>query len=190
MWRKIKGYETEYEINRTGDIRRLTTKKGCLGGKILKHGKASNGYIKIELCKNGKVKTFQLHRLLAQHFIDNPDNNPQVNHIDGNRSNFSLSNLEWVTARENLLHAIRVTKTHAAPLSMIGKFGKDHNRSKSFWIEDKFGIIKKYGSGLEFTRLTGLDHTSISYARKKALSSYRFVHGKMNGLTVHFEIKG
>ena len=188
MWHKINGYEEKYEINKKGDVRRLTTKQGCQGGKILKHQEASNGYVNICLCSGGKPKIFRLHRLLAKAFIPNPHNKPQVNHIDGNRKNNALENLEWVTISENMLHAIHVTKTKPAPCSMAGKFGKNHNKSKPFLIEDKSGIIKEYGSGLEFTRLTGLDHTSVSYVRKKKLSSYTFKKGKMKGLTVHFEI--
>lgn len=179
MWKQINDYP-DYEINEQGEVRR--------GNRLLKSTPSTNGYKRVSLCKDGKVKDFRIHRLMAQHFIHNLDNKPQVNHIDGDLNNNSLSNLEWVTASENLLHAIHVTKTHNAPLGWIGKFGKEHNRSKSFWIEDKYGVIKKYGSGLEFTRLTGLDHSAISYARTKSLSSYRFVRGKMKGLVVHFEI--
>ena len=179
MWKKIKDYPS-YEIDIFGNIKR--------GKRILKSKKATNGYTNICLCKNGKPKMFRLHRLLAQTFIPNPDNKPQINHIDGKKNNNDLSNLEWVTASENMLHAIYVTKNKVSPRSMAGKFGAAHNRSRPFFIEYANGEIVKYESGLEFTRLTGLDNSSISWARKKMINSYSFKRGKMNGLTVHFEL--
>ena len=179
MWKKIKDYP-DYEINRFGEIKR--------GNKTLKSQPATNGYTNICLCKNGKAKMFRLHRLLAETFIPNPENKPQINHIDGNKKNNDLSNLEWVTASENALHAIYVTKNKISPRSMMGKFGSEHNRSKSFFIENENGLIVNYESGLQFSRLTGLDNSSVSWARKKGLKSYSFKRGKMKGLTVHFEL--
>lgn len=63
------------------------------------------GYACVDIQENGKAKKHYLHRLLAQHFIPNPENKPEVNHIDGNKQNYSLSNLEWVTSSENVKHA-------------------------------------------------------------------------------------
>jgi hypothetical protein len=177
-WKKIKHYE-EYEINSIGQVRR--------NSKLLKPQMASNGYVNICLCKKGKAKQFRLHRLLAESFIPNPLNKPQINHIDGIRTNNNLSNLEWVIVSENRLHACRVTKNHKPPRSMLGKFGKNHNISKQFKIKFPDGSIIEYGSGLEFTRLTGFDHTSISWARTKKSSPYTFSHGKIKGLTVYFD---
>lgn len=179
MWKKIKDYH-EYEINIHGEVKR--------GSKILKNQIASNGYVQVNLCKKNKVKGFRIHRLLAQAFIDNIFNKSQVNHKDGNKQNNSLGNLEWVTPSENILHAIHVIKTKLSPRSNLGKFGKDHNRSKFFWLEYKDGSTVKYESGLELKRLTGFDHTTIAWARKIKNKSYTFVRGKMKGITVHFEL--
>lgn len=187
MYKKIKDYP-QYRINKKGVVRRYP---GYFGKpyNILKTSISRNGYVHISLCKNGKVKTFRVHRLIAEAFIPNPENKPQVNHIDGNRINNSLSNLEWVTRSENHLHAFRVTKNRKPPLNMLGKLGRDHNRSKSFWIEYTDNKIIKYESGLEFKRETGMDHTSISWARKKGNKSYKFKkRGKLKNLIVHFEI--
>jgi hypothetical protein len=179
MWKKIKNYP-DYEINELGTVRR--------GAKILKHNVSTNGYIAICLCKNGKPKLFRLHRLLAENFISNPLKKPQVNHIDGNRKNNNLDNLEWVTISENMLHAIHVTKTKPAPCSMLGKFGKDHNLSKHFYLEYPDGKIIKYESGLDLVRKTGFDHSAISWARVKKQSGHKFSRGKMKGIIVHFEL--
>ncbi|MED2945535.1 HNH endonuclease [Bacillus swezeyi] len=65
------------------------------------------GYVKVTLKKNGKAVDRRVHRLVALHFIPNPNNLPQVNHIDGDKSNPSINNLEWVTAKGNALHALK-----------------------------------------------------------------------------------
>ena len=72
----------------------------------LKHSMAA-GYPRVQLAKNGKKHTKHIHRLLAEAFIPNPQNLPQVNHLDRDRMNFSLSNLEWCTQSDNALHAYR-----------------------------------------------------------------------------------
>lgn len=186
MWKKIAEYE-DYKIHRDGRVKRLVSKYSRKE-RILKHSIASNGYVQISLCKDGKAKVFRLHRLLAETFISNPENKPQVNHKDGNKKNYSLSNLEWMTASENNLHSIRVLK-RKPPRSMLGKLGKDHNLSKHFYIQYLNGDIIKYESGLEFKRITGFDHTSISWARKKKKSGYKFLKkGNLKNLIVHFEI--
>lgn len=101
VWKDIKAYEGLYQVSNLGRVR-------CLKGKserILKQRKDRNGYIKIHLSKHGKRKYTTLHRLIAQAFIPNPENKPQVNHIDGTKHNNCLDNLEWVTQKENMQHA-------------------------------------------------------------------------------------
>jgi len=74
-------------------------------GREIKAQKSSSGYLRVELWQNGIGKKYLVHRLLAQAFIPNPDEKPQVNHIDGDKRNNALSNLEWVTQSENQKHA-------------------------------------------------------------------------------------
>ena len=85
MWKKIKDFE-EYEINEVGQIKR--------NSKILKP-EIRTGYYSVGLCKNGKRVHKRIHRLVAEAFIPNPNNLPQVNHKDENRLNNRVSNLEW-----------------------------------------------------------------------------------------------
>ena len=72
-WRPIVGFEGLYEVSNTGQVRNCR-------GKLLRQGLNNNGYLKCVLCKKGKTKTIYIHRLVAQAFLLNPDNLPQVNH--------------------------------------------------------------------------------------------------------------
>lgn len=90
----------DYLISENGDIYSNLTKRQ------LKKSINKFGYNHIRLFKNGIRHNFQIHRLVAATYIENPLNKPQVNHIDGNKSNNHVSNLEWVTQSENIRHAI------------------------------------------------------------------------------------
>jgi len=90
------------------------TVESLLTGKKITKRVGPKGYYQINLCINGKCKTFMFHRLMASVFIDNPHNLPCVNHIDGNKLNNTLSNLEWVTYRYNTLHALKIDLIHTA----------------------------------------------------------------------------
>jgi phosphoserine aminotransferase len=98
-FKDIIGYESLYEISEKAVIR--NKKKG----KVLKPSIDTSGYYQIHFSKNGKSKKIRVHRLVAEHFIANPLGKNQVNHIDGNKLNNTSSNLEWVTASENIRHA-------------------------------------------------------------------------------------
>lgn len=76
-------------------------------GRILKYDLSAHKYARVTLCKEGTTKRFFVHRLVALHFIPNPDGLPMVNHIDGNKSNNHKSNLEWCTCKENTIHAFK-----------------------------------------------------------------------------------
>ena len=93
----IQGYEDLYEISNFGRVSNYR--------KVLKTYKINSGYEAIKLRKEGVPTSFLLHRLVAEHFVPNPANKPEVNHIDGNKGHNQSSNLEWVTRSENLSHA-------------------------------------------------------------------------------------
>ena len=99
-FKDIKGYEGLYQISNRGNVRSLRS------NIVMKLSCCKDNYLKVKFCKNGEQKTVQVHRLVAESFIDNPGNKPQINHKDCNKSNNDISNLEWVTAKENTTHAI------------------------------------------------------------------------------------
>ncbi len=109
IWKDIKGYEGLYEVSNLGQIKSfnyLRTGKE----KILKPLKDKGGYLFVSLYKSGKVKLFKIHRLVAQAFIDNPKNKPCINHIDCDRQNNCVNNLEWVTQKENIQYAYKLER--------------------------------------------------------------------------------
>jgi hypothetical protein len=97
----IKDYEGLYSITKTGLV--LSHRKKI----ILKCIKQKTGYLSVTLYKGGKGKTFSIHRLVAETFIDNPKNKPQVNHLDRDRHNNNVENLEWCTSKENSIHSFK-----------------------------------------------------------------------------------
>ena len=96
-WGKIYRIDKAFQVET--DYQHMTRKLSELSTE-----ETSKGYLRVYLSKNGKRKHHKVHRLVARAFIPNPDNKPQVNHIDGNKHNNSITNLEWVTDEENKLH--------------------------------------------------------------------------------------
>ena len=101
-WRPVVGYEGLYEVSSYGRVRSLDRFYYRLHkGKVLSPTKDRYGYLTVTLNCNGKSKTIKIHRLVAQAFIENPDNLPQVNHKDEVKSNNCVDNLEWCSAKYN-----------------------------------------------------------------------------------------
>ena len=126
-WRTITE-ASNYEVSTNGQVRNRTTKK------ILKGRLSKNGYLQVSIKIDATQKFCNryIHRLVALHFIQNPNNKREVNHIDGNKENKTLSNLEWVTSSENQKHRhlIGNKKTSNRHIGMFNKKGemvKDFN---------------------------------------------------------------
>lgn len=106
IWKAIKDYEGKYEVSNLGRVKSLERKSRLnrkIKERILAPREHTGGYLRVQLSR----KDFYIHRLVAETFIPNPENKSQVNHIDGNKRNNRVDNLEWNTPLENNLHAIR-----------------------------------------------------------------------------------
>lgn len=113
VWKDILGYEGLYQVSNQGRVRSLDhivkTKRNkdmLIKGKVKTISIGKGGYCVVSLQHKDSKKLFQVHRLVAQSFISNIQNKPEVNHIDGDKTNNCIDNLEWVTSSENIQHAI------------------------------------------------------------------------------------
>ena len=101
-WRNIPSCDERYYVSSDGRV------LGANG--LLKPVRGKDGYLRCNIAQDGKFRLWLVHRLVAKAFIPNPDNKPEVNHIDGDKANNNVSNLEWVTREENIRHAHKVLR--------------------------------------------------------------------------------
>lgn len=109
-WRNIEDYP-HYRVSSAGRVKNRTT------GHVLKPSMDRHGYLQVILCGNGPKRANRIHRLVAKEFVDGYENNLQVNHIDGNKRNNRVENLEWVTPSENTLHAYELGLSRKSPIA-------------------------------------------------------------------------
>lgn len=163
IWKDVVGYEGYYQISSFGKVKRVS-RIGCFGNLIKEHPIAvyeGERYMLVTLNKLGKKRPNLLHRVIAQAFIPNPDNLPEVNHKDGNRLNNSIENLEWCTSSENQLHAYKIG-LQINP--WIGKKGIKHPCSKpvvKLSIDGK--EIERFDSVRDAARSVKADESYLSH---------------------------
>ena len=104
IWKDVEGYEGLYSISNRGYIRSLVTDRSRREGVLTPHPK--NGYLAVNLYKDGKCKHHYIHRLVAKAFISNPLNKRTVNHKDADKHNNCVENLEWCTQKQNIHHSV------------------------------------------------------------------------------------
>ena len=107
IWKDIEDYEGLYQVSNLGRVKSLIC-RGLKRDKVLKAGVDTQGYLLVNLYKSGKPKSKSIHRLVASAFIPNTLIKHQVNHLDANKKNNCINNLEWTTPSENIKHAIEM----------------------------------------------------------------------------------
>lgn len=149
IWRPIKGYDGVYEISNLGHIRKGTTMLSPW---------SQYGYSIVGLWKNGKCKKNRVHRLVAEAFIPNPNNLPSINHIDENKTNNIVSNLEWCSVGYNNSYGNRTQK-----MLSTYKMKNTSNCEREVEQHSLSGeLLAVYKSLSEASRITGLSIGNLS----------------------------
>lgn len=140
---KVIDFASNYEVSNTGFVRNKTTKY------ILKGRETANGYLQVSLKIDNENKFMNkyIHRLVAQFWLDNIDNKKEVNHIDGNKKNNNMLNLEWVTAKENSNHRVNVLNKKITDNKKVGMFNKQNQ------LIQIFNSVKQAGQYFEKSRV-------------------------------------
>lgn len=171
LWRFINGYEGLYKINEFGQI--LSLKQDKINGRLLKPRLAQNGYLTINLYNAyGKRKTYSIHRLVAETFIPNIHEKPEINHIDEIKTNNHINNLEWVTPKENCNHGTRIKRV---TMSIDYKVVSEKNSKSIFQLDKNNNVIRVWNSTRECMLETGFDNSNIiKCCRNKMKTAYGF----------------
>lgn len=159
-WRPIKNYEELYEVSNLGRVRNIKT------GKFRKGSITPFGYLRLCLYNHGKTESRFLHRLILQAFMECPDGKTMVNHINGNKLDNMLKNLEWVTASENVRHAYK--------LGLVDKRGEKngHNKLTVQDVEKIRGELKSGESQVKIARKFGITPGTIWKIKTKVRWNY------------------
>ena len=164
IWKDIEGFEGLYQVSSYGRVKSLNYRRTCKEG-ILKPLKDRGEYLHVNLCKDGKMKHYPVHRLVATAFVENPEGYTEVNHKDENKQNNCMENLEWCSRLYNNTYNGRAKKA--------GKKNTNHPKmSKSvIGIDRVTGLIVEFASINEAERETGIPHSNITLCCKGKLNS-------------------
>lgn len=159
-WRDIKDYEGFYQISNLGRVKSFKNKKHP---KLLTICMDSSQYLYVGLSLHGKTKNHRIHRLVAQAFIPNPENKPQVNHKDEDKTNNKVENLEWMTAKENANYGTRIQRI--IPKMKKSLTGRTLTREHVQKMGKKVVCLETgeiFDSTMDVERNKGIAHNSIS----------------------------
>ena len=150
-WRPIEGYEGLYEISSYGRVRSLdkyvkskSESYRLHKGKVLSPEKNTRGYLSVVLSYNGKHKTITVHRLVAQAFLPNPDNLPEINHKDEDKTNNNVTNLEWCDHKYNVNYGTRNIRAKETAIKNGYWTGLSRKESMKKYYQENKDKIKEY----------------------------------------------
>ena len=169
-WKDIEGFEGKYMVSNTGKVKSLERTVWDSRGyyktvpeKILKACPDKDGYLFTQLWKDGKGKTCRINRLVAQTFLPNPDNLPEVNHKDEDKQNNYVENLEWCSSSYNINYGSRNKK--------VGKKVAEKLSKPVFSVNKESGLIMWWQSASEAERCTGINKGNIIKCCKGKVNS-------------------
>lgn len=157
-WADIKGFDGLYQVSDMGNVR-CTNYHNTHRTQNINPARSSNGYVSVMLYDKEGHRRYSVHRLVANAFIPNPENKPQVNHINGDKQDNRVNNLEWATTSENIVHSINSLHERTRPVMCL-----------------ETGV--SYISISEAGRSTGIDSSYIAKNAKGKNSSTRGLHWK------------
>jgi hypothetical protein len=160
-WKDIKGFEGMYQISDKG---RLRSFKKMVQPLILSVKNSKGWYLSIILCRDRKRVTVRIHRLVAEAFVPNPEGKPEVNHKDGNKQNNDASNLEWVTDRENVIHAVKQVPSMLSGINHYNKFVRPKPVQQ---LSLSGNILAEFPTAKEAQRATGVCRRNILQVANK-----------------------
>lgn len=177
IWKDIEGFEGLYQVSNLGRVKALKRSFVIGNGGIVKHEenilkerKYKSGYCYVGLYKNGKEKKFKIHRLVAQAFIPNPENKPEIDHVNTVRDDNRVENLRWCTRKENFANPItherrkiNIEILHSLKYKPVLQYSKE-------------GIlVARYDSATHAARLNGFSQQNISHCclgKRKSASGF------------------
>lgn len=155
-WVSIKGYEGLYEISDLGGVKSIYRTgigrhrcKRIFRGKVLLQPISRDLYHTVALCKDGKVKRFYTHRLIALNFLNNESNKPQINHINGIKTDNRPENLEWCTGKENAIHANKTGLSKVGTRHYLAKLNEEQVRSIRMDKRSQKDIAENYNISID-----------------------------------------
>lgn len=174
-WKPVKGFEGLYEISNKGRLKRVSRdvldQRGIIQHfpeQLIKGTLSVYGYMQTTLRKNRRKINVRIHKLVAEAFIENPNNKPIVDHIDGNKVNNNADNLRWVTNSEN----IRNENTYPRFREIVVNLRKSEC-IEVYQLDDNYNIIRNFNNAEEAAKFVGCTPSSIRQACKPNHKHYK-----------------